>query len=175
MRTVVDGTHGRRGDGAGSDRIDLGHLARRYSVKVNFVTGRAFFIDSPSRVQSQCYDFYHSLGRNGAALSARIDRRPVMNNRFTDRSRTVGALWRDVIRRALTTVDAMSLLVRLPVFFAALALVTQAATAQGPQAPRRKHRNHQSRPHRQVPRPPRQAQRRPNPRRQILVHQVLRR
>ena len=40
-----------------------------------------------------------------------------------------------VIRRALSTVDAMSPLVRLSLLLAALALATHAATAQGPQNP----------------------------------------
>src|SRR5215472_14151557 len=75
-------------------------------------------------------DFNHIFGPNGAALSAR---HRIMNSRFTDRSRPVGAQWRDVIRRALTTVDAMSPLVRLPLL-AALVLATHAATAQGPQS-----------------------------------------
>jgi hypothetical protein len=51
----------------------------------------AFFTDSPSYLQSQMLWFLSSFGPNAAAVSARIDRHPIMNNQFTDRSLPVGA------------------------------------------------------------------------------------
>jgi hypothetical protein len=51
----------------------------------------ALFTDGPSYLQSQMLWFLSSFGPNAAAVSARIDRHPIMNNQFTDRSLPVGA------------------------------------------------------------------------------------